>query len=40
MTDNIYSGLKQLGGGTELPSKPEAAILELVKNPQADTAMT
>lgn len=38
MTDNIYSGLKQLGGGTELPSDPEAAMLERVKNPQADTS--
>ena len=38
MTENIYGGLKQLGGATVLPENPEAAVLERVKNPQADTA--
>ncbi len=36
MSDNIYQDLKQLGGDTVLPDAPEAAILENVKNPQAD----
>ena len=38
MTDTIYSNLKQLGGATVLPASPEAAELERVRNPQADTA--
>ena len=38
MTDSIYADLKQLGGATVLPENPEAAELERVKNPQADTA--
>ena len=38
MTENIYGGLKQLGGATVLPENPQAAELERVKNPQADTA--
>lgn len=33
---NIYQGLQQLGGKTELPESPENAVLESVKNPQAD----
>jgi len=33
---NIYENLQQLGGKTELPESPEQAILESVKNPQAD----
>ncbi len=33
---NIYQGLQQLGGKTELPGSPEKAVLESVKNPQAD----
>ena len=37
MTDSIYSDLKQLGGATVLPASPEAAELERVRNPQADT---
>jgi 7-cyano-7-deazaguanine reductase len=36
--ETIYSGLKQLGGQTELPSSPEEAVLERVLNPQADIA--
>ncbi len=37
MSDNsIYQDLQQLGGKTELPDSPEQAILESVKNPQAD----
>ncbi len=38
MTENIYSGLQQLGGATSLPASPDAATLERVKNPQADTS--
>ena len=38
MTDTIYSNLKQLGGATVMPASPEAAELERVRNPQADTA--
>jgi len=34
MTENIYSGLKQLGAKTELPNSPEQAQLEKVPNPQ------
>ncbi len=37
MTD-IYNDLKQLGSATPLPQSPEAAVLEKVANPQADTA--
>lgn len=37
MTDTTYSNLKQLGGATVLPASPEAAVLERVQNPQADT---
>lgn len=33
---NIYQDLQQLGGKTELPETPEKAVLESVKNPQAD----
>ncbi|PWQ92820.1 preQ(1) synthase [Leucothrix pacifica] len=36
MSDNIYQDLQQLGGDTVLPDTPENAILESVKNPQAD----
>ncbi|MFQ6548396.1 preQ(1) synthase [Aestuariibius sp. 2305UL40-4] len=36
MTDDIYSGLKQLGGATTLPESPDQAELERVRNPQAD----
>ena len=34
--ETIYSDLTQLGGPTELPATPEAAVLERVSNPQAD----
>jgi 7-cyano-7-deazaguanine reductase len=34
--DNIYQNLQQLGGKTALPHTPEDAIIESVKNPQAD----
>ena len=37
MGESIYSDLKQLGGSTVLPDSPEAAELERVRNPQADT---
>ena len=33
---NIYQDLQQLGEKTELPETPEGAVLESVKNPQAD----
>ncbi|WP_101068576.1 preQ(1) synthase [Roseovarius salinarum] len=36
--ENIYTGLTQLGGQTEMPQSPEAAQLERVSNPQADVA--
>jgi len=37
MSDSsIYQDLQQLGGKTELPDSPEQAVLESVKNPQAD----
>ena len=38
MSENIYEGLKQLGGATEMPQSPEEAMLERVRNPQADVA--
>lgn len=34
MTDDIYEGLTQLGGQTELPASPEEANLERVPNPK------
>ena len=34
--ETIYSGLKQLGSNTEMPSSPDEAVLETVPNPQAD----
>jgi len=36
--ETIYSGLKQLGGDTVLPSSPEQAELERVANPEAGSA--
>lgn len=38
MAENIYSGLRQLGEVAPLPSSPEVATLERVKNPQADAS--
>ncbi len=35
MTENIYENLKQLGGSSAIPSSPDQAELERVKNPQA-----
>ena len=35
-TDSIYADLTQLGGATKLPTHPEEAVLERVKNPQGD----
>ncbi|MGB3625196.1 MAG: preQ(1) synthase [Henriciella sp.] len=37
MSDDIYSGLDQLGGSNAIPASPEEAKLERVKNPHADT---
>ena len=39
-SDDIYSGLTQLGGKTDLPESPEAAVLERVPNPQTGTPYT
>ena len=36
MSDDIYSGLEQLGRDTPQPQSPEEARLERVPNPQAD----
>ncbi|MTH34289.1 NADPH-dependent 7-cyano-7-deazaguanine reductase QueF [Paracoccus limosus] len=36
MSENIYAGLQQLGATTALPDSPETAVLERVRNPQAD----
>ncbi|WP_371156718.1 preQ(1) synthase [Jannaschia sp. 2305UL9-9] len=36
--ETIYSGLTQLGGQTDLPASPEAAVMERVANPQPDVA--
>jgi 7-cyano-7-deazaguanine reductase len=36
MSDEIYEGLTQLGGNTELPASPDAANLERVPNPHPD----
>jgi 7-cyano-7-deazaguanine reductase len=38
MTESIYAGLTQLGQKTEMPSSPEAAILERVDNDHADVS--
>ncbi|HEY0275974.1 MAG TPA: preQ(1) synthase [Paenirhodobacter sp.] len=38
MSETIYSDLKLLGGATVLPASPEAAVLERVRNPQADVS--
>lgn len=35
MTDDIYSGLTQLGRETRIPASPDEAVLERVPNPQA-----
>ncbi len=37
MSKNIYEGLTQLGGKSELPSSPDRAVLEKVPNPQKGT---
>lgn len=37
MTKSDTTGLTQLGANTQLPSSPEEAVLERVKNSQADT---
>lgn len=37
MTNDIYEGLTQLGGQTELPASPEEATLERVPNPKPDS---
>ena len=37
MSDDIYAGLTQLGGNSELPASPEKAKLERVPNPKPDS---
>ena len=37
MTDDIYSGLGQLGQASSIPNSPEEAELERVANPHTDT---
>lgn len=37
MSEDIYSGLEQLGGSNTIPASPEAAKLEQVRNPHSDT---
>ncbi len=37
MSEDIYSGLEQLGGSNTIPASPEAAKLERVRNPHSDT---
>ncbi len=37
-SDEIYSGLKQLGQKSEIPASPDDAELERVPNPQQDAA--
>lgn len=37
MSDDIYAGLTQLGGNSELPASPEEAKLERVPNPKPDS---
>ena len=36
MSDDIYTGLSQLGSQTAIPTSPEEAVLERVPNPQSD----
>lgn len=36
-SDNIYQDLEQLGSDAKAPTSPEAATLERVQNPHADT---
>ena len=38
MSKTDLSGLTQLGTATSLPTSPDAAVLERVRNPNADTA--
>jgi 7-cyano-7-deazaguanine reductase len=38
MSKTDLSGLTQLGAATSLPASPDAAVLERVRNPNADTA--
>ena len=37
MSEDIYSGLEQLGGSNTIPASPEAAKLERVRNPHSDS---
>ncbi|MAU41862.1 MAG: NADPH-dependent 7-cyano-7-deazaguanine reductase QueF [Kordiimonas sp.] len=38
MTNTHYDGLSQLGQKTDLPTTPEAAVLEKIPNPHPDVA--
>lgn len=37
MSNDIYEGLTQLGGSSELPASPEEATMERVPNPKPDS---
>lgn len=37
MSDDIYEGLTQLGGSSQLPGSPEEATMERVPNPKPDS---
>ena len=37
MSEDIYEGLTQLGGNSELPASPEEATLERVPNPEPES---
>lgn len=37
MTNEIYDGLSQLGGSTNLPESPDQAVLEKVANPRPNS---
>ena len=37
MSEDIYEGLTQLGGNSELPASPEEATLERVPNPKPES---
>ena len=37
MSEDIYGGLTQLGGNSELPASPEEATLERVPNPKPES---
>ncbi|MFC7050337.1 preQ(1) synthase [Emcibacter nanhaiensis] len=38
MSKEVYQGLSQLGGSSQLPENPDEAVLEKVKNPRPESA--